>query len=540
MTVLRTQGVESESPLAFAALQRLLRPVMRCVDRLPEPQARALRTAFGEVDGSLGDRFLVFVAAMNLLAEAGEQAPVLAVVDDAHWLDDASAAALLFVARRLEVERVGLLFAARVRDVRRFDSGDLPTLAVGGVDAEAAGRLLAERTAAPVAAEVRNALVAGTGGNPLALVELTAALRPAQLAGTEPLPARLPLTEGVERAFLDRYRRLPPGARTVLLVAAGDDSGRVATVRAAAGALGADDDAWARRRAIRPARRARRRRGTAASARALGGLRSGDEHRTATCARRPGRRPGRRRRPPGLAPGRLGGRAGRRRRGGTRRRGRAGGAARRARGGVGGVGAGGGAVHRRGPRRAAVPGGVLRLAGRPASAGPRPGRRRPRRGDAIRSCGPTCAGCAATSSSTSGRSTRDGAWSWRPPPRSRRSTRAGRPTSRCSAPRWPPSARGRASRSPTWCCPRWDRTRRRTTGASHTSPAAWTRCRGGTGARRARPSTAPSGWPTSSPTTWTANCSSTWAWPPGTWGTTRRRCGCRTGCSPAPAPKAPS
>jgi DNA-binding CsgD family transcriptional regulator len=244
MTVLRTQGVESESPLAFAALQRLLRPVMRCVDRLPEPQARALRTAFGEVDGSLGDRFLVFVAAMNLLAEAGEQAPVLAVVDDAHWLDDASAAALLFVARRLEVERVGLLFAARVRDVRRFDSGDLPTLGVGGVDAEAAGRLLAELTSGPVAPEVRNALVAGTGGNPLALVELTAALRPAQLAGTEPLPARLPLTEGVERAFLDRYRRLSPGARTVLLVAAGDDSGRVATVRAAAGALGADDDAW--------------------------------------------------------------------------------------------------------------------------------------------------------------------------------------------------------------------------------------------------------------------------------------------------------
>ncbi|SFK57783.1 AAA family ATPase [Geodermatophilus ruber] len=233
-TVLWTQGIESESPLAFAALQRLLRPVMGCADRLPAPQAQALRTAFGEAAGGEADRFLVFLGALGVLAEAGEQAPVLAVVDDAHWLDDASAAALLFVARRLQNERVALLFAARTGDVRAFDSGDLPAVELGGIDVAAAGALLSERAGAPVPVEVRDALLAGTAANPLALVELAEALTPAQLSGAAPLPERLPLTEGVERAFLDRCRRLPDEAQTLLLVAAADDSGRAAVVRQAA------------------------------------------------------------------------------------------------------------------------------------------------------------------------------------------------------------------------------------------------------------------------------------------------------------------
>ncbi|GAA3181694.1 LuxR family transcriptional regulator [Blastococcus jejuensis] len=243
LTVLLTRGVESESPLPFAALQRLLRPVMDCAEGLPSLQARALRTAFGEgePEGGAGDRFLVYLAALSLLAEAGERTPVLAVVDDAHWLDDASAAALLFVARRLQAEDVGLVFAARTGDVRTFDSGDLPVLDVGAIDRDAAGALLSERAGVPVPAAVRDALLAGTGGNPLALVELAGALTVEQLAGTRPLPDRLPLTEGVERAFLDRYRRLPPEARTVLLVAAADDSGRTTTVRSGADALGAGE-----------------------------------------------------------------------------------------------------------------------------------------------------------------------------------------------------------------------------------------------------------------------------------------------------------
>ncbi|MGK5111209.1 ATP-binding protein [Geodermatophilus sp. CPCC 205506] len=241
-TVLRTQGIESESPLAFAALHRLLRPVMACADRLPPPQAHALRTAFGEQAGGEADRFLVFLAALSVLAEAAEQTPVLAVVDDAHWLDDASAAALLFVARRLQNERVALLFAARTGDVRGFDSGDLPALELGGIDREAAGALLSERAGVPVPAEVRDALLAGTGANPLALVELAEALTAEQLSGAAPLPERLPLTGGVERAFLDRCRRLPAEAQQLLLVAAADDSGRAAVVRQAAQGLGVGDD----------------------------------------------------------------------------------------------------------------------------------------------------------------------------------------------------------------------------------------------------------------------------------------------------------
>ncbi len=142
MQVLRTQGIESESPLPFAALQRLLRPVMRHIERLPARQATALRAAFGETDTPPGDRFLVFLAALSLLAEAAEESPVLCVVDDAHWLDEASTAALLFVARRLGPERLALLFAARDGDVRRFDSGELPELVVGGIDAAAATELL--------------------------------------------------------------------------------------------------------------------------------------------------------------------------------------------------------------------------------------------------------------------------------------------------------------------------------------------------------------------------------------------------------------
>ncbi|MGY1704379.1 ATP-binding protein [Geodermatophilus sp. SYSU D00697] len=241
-TVLRTQGIESESPLAFAALQRLLRPVAGCADRLPAPQAQALRAAFGEVTGVEADRFLVFLAVLGVLAEAAERAPVVAVVDDAHWLDDASAAALLFVARRLQNERVALLFAARTGDVRTFDSGDLPTVELGGIDPEAAGALLSAQAGGPVPPEVRDALLAGTGANPLALVELAGALTADQLSGAAPLPERLPLTEGVERAFLDRCRRLPDEAQAVLLVAAADDSGRAAVVRQAVAALGVGDD----------------------------------------------------------------------------------------------------------------------------------------------------------------------------------------------------------------------------------------------------------------------------------------------------------
>src|SRR4051794_40188201 len=242
MRLLRTSGVESESPLAFAALQRLLWPLRSGIDTLPAPQAAALRAAMGEAEGD-GERFLTFLGTLSLLAEAAESAPVLVVVDDAHWLDDASAAALLFAARRLQAEPVALLFAARDGDARRFEADGLPTVVLGGVSGADADALLTVRSGADVDPGVRDRLVAGAGGNPLALVELAGVLTAEQLAGRSPLPSPLPLTGGVEHAFGDRYRRLEEAAQRFLLVAAADDTGRLTVVRDAAERLDADDAA---------------------------------------------------------------------------------------------------------------------------------------------------------------------------------------------------------------------------------------------------------------------------------------------------------
>jgi tetratricopeptide (TPR) repeat protein len=237
--VLRTQGLESESPLPFAALHRLLRPVLPLLDRLPGPQARALRVAFGQEEGGDVDPFLVAVAVLSALTEAAEEGPVLGVIDDAHWLDAASADALLFAARRLQADRVALVFAARDEDLRTFDHDGVPSLLLTGLDAAAARALLAERAGDALADEVCERLMEQAGGNPLALVELPTALTAAQLQGTAPMPAQLHLTAGVERVFLDRCRRLPEQVQTLLLVAAADDSGQLATVRRAAAVLDA-------------------------------------------------------------------------------------------------------------------------------------------------------------------------------------------------------------------------------------------------------------------------------------------------------------
>ena len=242
MRVLRTSGVESESPLAFAALQRLLWPLRARIASLPAPQRAALRAALGEAEGE-GDRFLAFLGTLSLLADAAEGTPVLAVVDDAHWLDDASAAALLFAARRLQAERVALLFAARDGEAYGFDVPDLPTVVLGGISGADADTLLGNRSGGEVDPAVRDRLVTATGGNPLALGELAGVLTGDQLAGRAPLPAALPLTGGVERGFLDRYRRLPEPAQRFLLIAAADDTGRLTVLRDAAEALHVGDDA---------------------------------------------------------------------------------------------------------------------------------------------------------------------------------------------------------------------------------------------------------------------------------------------------------
>ncbi|WP_127127280.1 LuxR family transcriptional regulator [Georgenia sp. SYP-B2076] len=243
MRVLRVRGVESESPLAFAALHRLLRPLMSGVDTLPARQAATLRAALGQADDTDGgrvDRFLVYLAVLTLLSEAAAATPTLVAIDDGHWLDDASREALLFVARRTEGEHLAVLLA--VRDDAPVDP-DLRTLSIGSLGPAATRLLLTDAAGAEVPQGVAEGLHARTGGNPLALAELAGALHRDVLLGRSPLPAVLPLTGGVESAFLDRYHGLDAAAQVVVLLAAADDAGDLATVEEAARELGSGDAA---------------------------------------------------------------------------------------------------------------------------------------------------------------------------------------------------------------------------------------------------------------------------------------------------------
>jgi DNA-binding CsgD family transcriptional regulator/tetratricopeptide (TPR) repeat protein len=243
VVVLRTQGLEVESPIAFAALHRLLRPVMRLRDGLPVPQARALRVALGEEDGPSVEPFLVGVATLSMLTAAAEETTVLCAVDDAHWLDPATSDALLFCARRLGADRVLLVFSARDEAATPFHPDGIGELVLAGLDPDAARTLLEQRLGAAPVPEVTERLVAETRGNPLALLELPEELSADQLAGSAPLPTQLHLSARVEQAFLDRSRGLPGPVQTVLLVAAADDTGDLGVVRRAASALGADGQA---------------------------------------------------------------------------------------------------------------------------------------------------------------------------------------------------------------------------------------------------------------------------------------------------------
>jgi predicted ATPase len=237
-TVLRTQGLEVEAPLAFAALHRLLRPLDRLRGQLPGPQARALRVAFGEEDGTSVEPFLIGVATLSLLTAAAEESLVVCVVDDAHWLDAATAAALLFSARRLGADRVAMVFAAREGEWAGFDPQGLAEIVLTGLDDQASRALLADRWGEAPAIAVTDRLIAETRGNPLALVELPSELTPSQLQGTSELAAQLHLTDRVEQVFLDRSRRLPATVQSVLLLAAADDTGDLDTIRRASNRLG--------------------------------------------------------------------------------------------------------------------------------------------------------------------------------------------------------------------------------------------------------------------------------------------------------------
>ena len=244
MRVLQAVGVESESGLAFSGLHQLLRPLDDLIPGLPGPQANALRAAFGLSSDGGDDLFLVGAAALTLIATAAETEPLLCVIEDAQWLDAASLVAITFAARRLQAERVAMVFAARgCNDVADTVATELPDLLLEGLDAEASAALIADEAPIPLAPEVLNRIVATAEGNPLVLLEVQLALTDAQRAGREQLPDPLSLTARLEDAFSSRAALLSDHAQLLLLVAAADSTGDAAFVLRAARTLGlrADD-----------------------------------------------------------------------------------------------------------------------------------------------------------------------------------------------------------------------------------------------------------------------------------------------------------
>ena len=235
MQVARAVGVESEMELPFASLHLLCAPLLDRLAGLPVPQRDALGVAFGLRAGAAPDRFLVGLAVLTLLSEVAEERPLLCVVDDAQWLDRASAQVLAFAGRRLLAERVGLIFAAR-------EPGEafrgLAELEVRGLPEQDARALLRSVIRFGLDERVRDRIVAETNGNPLALLELPRGLSLTQLAGGFGLAGSQPVLARMEHGFRRRIEALPSDTRSLMLVAAAEPAGDPVLVWRAAGRLG--------------------------------------------------------------------------------------------------------------------------------------------------------------------------------------------------------------------------------------------------------------------------------------------------------------
>jgi DNA-binding CsgD family transcriptional regulator len=235
LSIARATGIESEMELAFAGLHQLCAPLLGRLDQLPTPQRDALQIVFGLAAGPAPDRFLVGLAALSLISNAAEQNPLLCVVDDAQWLDQASAMTLAFVARRLLAEPVGLVFAARQPGEELQHVPDLEVRGLVNGDARA---LLASTVPFALDERVRDRILAETRGNPLALVELPRGLTPTQLAGGFGIPEAHDLSKRIEINYARRFRSLPEQARRLLVVAAADPVGDPLLLRDACDRLG--------------------------------------------------------------------------------------------------------------------------------------------------------------------------------------------------------------------------------------------------------------------------------------------------------------
>ncbi|MEV6094963.1 AAA family ATPase [Nocardia sp. NPDC051981] len=227
----RVTGMQSEMELPFAGLHQLCAPMLAQLDALTTPQQHALRVAFGLADGLAPNRSLVGLAVLGLLAEVSRKSPLLCLIDDHQWLDQESAQTLGFVARRLDADPVGMVFATRDPGA---DLGGLTELPVTGLHDEDARNLLDSVLTGPLDRRVREQILAETGGNPLALVELPRSLTPARLAAGFGLPGVMPVPERIEANFREQLEALPARSRRLLLLAAADPSGDVSLIRRAA------------------------------------------------------------------------------------------------------------------------------------------------------------------------------------------------------------------------------------------------------------------------------------------------------------------
>jgi DNA-binding CsgD family transcriptional regulator len=241
--VVRAVGIESEMELAFAGLHQTCAPMLGRLGSLAGPQRQALSVAFGLASGQAPDPFLVALAALGLLAETAEEQPLLCVVDDAQWLDQASAQVLGFVGRRLLAEPIALVFADRTPVTSPDHLAGLPELRLSGLDRGPARALLATVTSGPLDDSVRARIIEETHGNPLALLELGRGLSPAGLAGGFALPDAVSLPRRIEDHYVQRLAELPEEAQRLVLLAAADPVGDSALILRAAQVLRLDPGA---------------------------------------------------------------------------------------------------------------------------------------------------------------------------------------------------------------------------------------------------------------------------------------------------------
>jgi len=237
--IVRAAGAESEMELAFAALHQLCAPFLDRLGRLPEPQRDALGTAFGVRDGDGPDRFLIGLGFLSLLSEVAGERPLICVVDDAQWLDEASARTLAFAARHQAAGPIAVLLAVRPSGMERELAG-LAELVVGGLTDRDARALLSTTVTSRLDERVRDQIVAEARGNLGVLLEVAAWMSPEKLAGGFGLPSAVELAPPVEESFRQQLAALPEATRRLLLVLAAEPTADPVLIWQAAGVLGVE------------------------------------------------------------------------------------------------------------------------------------------------------------------------------------------------------------------------------------------------------------------------------------------------------------